>query len=77
MIEDLTQPGGSEVLKISTEAVPMSTTFVVGKSSQPKDLPEDLPSLTPQPGKIPYFDIFNLSIVIDTVVMIVGDVAPA
>ena len=55
----------------------MRTISVVGESSRSGDLPEDLPSLTPQPGKIPDCDILNLSIVTDTVVMIAGDVALA
>ena len=66
-----------EVLKISTDVVLTSTTFVVRESSQPGDLLEDFPSLTPQPGKIPEFDILTLSMVTDIVVMTTGDVAPA
>ena len=62
MIEELTQPGSSKVLKISTEGVPVSTTSVAGESSRLGDLPEDLPSPTPQPGKTPDFDILNFSI---------------
>ena len=77
MIEELTRPEGSKVFKISTEAVPVNTTTVAGESSQPGDLPEDLPSPNPQPGKIPKFDVLALSIVTDTVVMTARDVAPA
>ena len=62
MIKELTQPGISEVLKISNEGSLMSTTSVVGESSQSRDLPEALPSLTPQLGKIPDFDTLNLAL---------------
>jgi len=77
MIEELTQPGSSEVLKISAEVVPVKTTSVARESSQPRDLPEDLPSPTPQLGKIPKFDILTLSFVTNTVVMTACGVAPA
>ena len=51
MIEELTQLEDAEAHKISAEEVPTSTTAVTGESSQPGDLPEDLPSPTPL-GKI-------------------------
>ena len=50
MIEELTQSEGLKVPKTSARAVPMGTTSVVEESSQSGDLPEDLPSPTPQPG---------------------------
>ena len=62
MIKELTQPGISEVLKIINEGFPMSTTSIVGESSQSGDLPEALPSLTPLLGKIPDFDTLNLAL---------------
>jgi len=62
MIKELTQPGISEVLKIINEGFPMSTTSIVGESSQSRDLPEALPSLTPLLGKIPDFDTLNLAL---------------
>ena len=51
-IEELTQLECLEVPKTSTGAIPLGTACVAGKSSQSGDLPEDLPSLIPQPGKI-------------------------
>ena len=69
MSEELTQPESSDVLKISTEEVPVSTISVARESSQPGDLPEDLPSPTPQPGMIPEFDILTLSKVTNIIVM--------
>ena len=75
MIEELTQPEGTEVLKISTEAVPLSTTSVPKESSQRTELPKDLPSPSSQPGKISKLDILTLSIITDIVLMIAVDVA--
>ena len=63
MIEKLTQPEGTEGLKISTEAVSVSTIYVAEESSQSKELPEDFPSRSPQLDKILEFDILTLSIV--------------
>ena len=79
MIEELTQPEGSEVPKISNEKIPASIVAVVGESSQPKNLSGDLPSLTPRLGKIP--DLLIVSILVPRVVtntiIAAGDVAPA
>ena len=47
IIEKLTEPKGSKVPKISTEEIPTSITVAAGESSEPEDLPEDLPSPTP------------------------------
>jgi len=77
IIEGLTQLEGSIVLKISTEVVPVSTTSVARESSQPRELQEDLPSPSPQPGKISEFDILTLNIVTDIIIMTTGNVAPA
>jgi len=51
-IEELTQLEGAKIPKISVEEVSASTTIVTEKSSQPGDLPRDLPSPTPQLSKI-------------------------
>jgi len=63
MIEDLNQPEGSKVPKISAEVVPENTAAVAEESSQPGDLSEDLSSPTPQPGQIPGLNILTLTIV--------------
>ena len=76
MIEDLTQIDSMKVLKISTEVASTCTTFVAEESSQPGELPEDLPSTSPQPGKISEFDILTLEIVTDIIVMAADDIAP-
>ena len=52
IIKELTQLEVLKVPKINVGAVFMSTTSVAGDSSQSGNLPEDLPSLTPQHGKI-------------------------
>ena len=74
---ELTQPESTEVLKISTEAASVSIISVAEESSQPGDLPEDLPSPASQPSKILEFDILTLSIVAEIIIMIASDVAPA
>ena len=52
IIEELTQLEVLKVPKISVVVVFMSTTSVAGDSSQSGNLPEDLPSPTPQHGKM-------------------------
>ena len=49
---------------------------MVEEVSQPGELPEDLPSMSPHPGKTSEFDILTLSIITDIIVMTVGDAAP-
>ena len=46
------------------------------ESSQLGELPKDMPSTSPQPGKTSKFDTFTLSIVTDIVVMTTGDAVP-
>ena len=63
MIEKLTRPKGTKVLKISSEVAAIGTTFAAEKSSQPGELPEGLPPISPQPGKISAFNnLFFLSL---------------
>jgi len=50
---------------------------VAEESSQPRELPEDLPSTSPQPGKISEFDILTLGIVTDIIVMAADDIVLA
>jgi len=76
MIEELTQPEGTKILKISTEVAPISTTFVAEESSQSGELLEDLPSTSLQSGKISEFGILTLSTIADIIVMIADDIAP-
>jgi len=76
MVEELTQPRGTEVLKISIEATFVSTISVAEESSQPGELQEDLSSRSPQPYKISEFDILTLSIVTAIIIMTTGDAAP-
>jgi len=47
------------------------------ESSRPGELPGDLPSTSPQLGKILEFDILILNMVTDIVVMTAGDLASA
>jgi len=51
MIEELTQPAGTKVLKISDEVAVVGTTSGVGESSQPGELLKGLPLISPQPGR--------------------------
>ena len=76
MIEELTQPEGTEVLKISTDVASIRAISVAEDSSQLGELPKNLSSTSPQPGKTSKFDIFTLSIVTDIVIMTTGDAAP-
>ena len=71
MIEELTQSESTKVLKIRTEVVSISTTYVAEESSQPGELPEELPSTSPQPGKISEFDI--LTLVVTVIVVMAAD----
>ena len=54
----------------------ISAISVAEESSQPGELPEDLPYKFPPPGKTSEFDILTLNIVTDVVIIIAGDVAP-
>jgi len=76
MIEELTQPEGTKVLKISTEVASISAISVAEDSSQLGELQKNLSSTSPQPGKTSKFDIFTLSIVTDIVIMTTGDAVP-
>jgi len=49
---------------------------VAKESSQPGELPENLLSPSPQPGKISEFYILTLSIITDIVVLTAGDIVP-
>ena len=73
MIEELTQPEGTKVLKIKTKVASISATSVAEKSSQQGELPK---AMSPQPGKTSEFDTLTLSIFTDIVVMTTGDAAP-
>ena len=73
MIEELTQPEGTKVLKISIEVASINTTSVAEESSQLGELPEDLPSTSPQPSKTSEFNTLTLSIVTDIIIMTVDD----
>ena len=75
MIEELTQLEGTEVLKISTEVASVGTTFVAEGSSQSGELKESLPPTSHQPGKISAFNNLLLDVVVDIIVMVVGDIA--
>ena len=77
MIEELTQPAGTKVLKISDEVAVVGTTSGVGESSQPGELLEGFPHISSLPGKISTFNNLPLGVVIDIVAMVVGDIAPA
>ena len=83
IIEELTQPEGSEVPKVSAEAVPVNIATVVGESSQPGDLPGDLQeglsSPIPRLGKIQELLILSILVlraITNMVIITAGDVAP-
>ena len=46
------------------------------ESSQPGELLEGLPLISPQPDKISAFNNLSLGVVLDIVVLVVGDIAP-
>ena len=76
IIEELTQPAGTKVLKIRDDVAAVGVTSGAEESSQPGELPEGLPPISPQPGKISSFNNLTLGVVPDIVVLIVGDIAP-
>ena len=47
MIEELTQPAGTEVIKIRDEVATVSVISRAEESSQPGELLEDLPLISP------------------------------
>ena len=76
MIEELTQPEGTKVLKISIEVASVGISFGAEESSHPRELPKGLPPSSPQPSKIPAFDNLHLGVVTDIIVMVVSGIAP-
>jgi len=76
MIKELIQPAGTEVLKIRDDVAAIGATSRAEESSQPGELPESLPLIFPQPGKISAFSNLTFSVVPDNVVLVVGDIAP-
>ena len=76
MIEELTQPAGTKVLKIRDEVATVGATSWAEESSQPGELLEGLPLISPQPGKISTFNNLPYGVVPDIIVLVVGDIAP-
>ena len=76
MIEELTQPVSTEVLKIIEEVAAVGTTSGARESSHSGELLEGLPPISPQPSKISSFNNLSLGVIIDIIAMVVGDFAP-
>ena len=74
MIEELTQPEGTEIPKISAEVAAVGTTSAAEESSQQGESPKGLPPMSPQLCKISAFNNLSLGVVSDIIVMIVGDI---
>ena len=76
MIEELTHPAGIEALKIHDEVFVVGATSGAEESSQPGELLEGLPLISPQPDKIAAFNNLSLGVIPNIIVLVVGDIAP-